>query len=197
MRKRNIYGKYIKRLLDIVLSVLLIFFLTFPMLLISVAIRAETKGGAIFRQKRKGRWGMEFTCYKFRTMDKDAPHEVPSSKLENPEKYITRVGSFLRKTSLDELPQLFNVLKGDMSIVGPRPLICEEKQMHEYRMREGIYTCRPGITGMAQISGRDYLRDEEKLIKDAYYVKNLRMGLDLKIIAKTFAKVLQRDDVEH
>ncbi|MBR2346118.1 MAG: sugar transferase [Clostridia bacterium] len=193
----SIYCRYIKRALDILLSALLIFFLCLPMLIIAIAVRSESEGGAIFKQTRRGRGGKEFVCYKFRTMYAHAPKNMPASRFADHEKYVTRVGGFLRKSSLDELPQLFNVIRGDMSIVGPRPLICEEEQMHEGRLREGVYNIRPGITGLAQISGRNYLRDEEKLKQDSIYLSDLRLLLDAKIILSTLKKVITHEGVGH
>ena len=195
-RHNGVYCKYVKRGLDVVLSFVLIFFLLFPMLIISVCIRVDSKGKIIFRQKRCGRAGREFVCYKFRTMHQSAPKNLSASSFVDYQKYVTRVGRFLRRSSLDELPQLFNVLKGDMSLVGPRPLIFEEKQMHEKRMSEGVYALRPGITGMAQVNGRNLLDDEEKLENDRYYLNNLRLLLDFKIFLRTFVKILKREGLE-
>ena len=195
-RYNGLYCKYIKRFLDIILSLVLIFFLLFPMLVIAVCIRVDSEGKIIFRQKRCGRAGREFICYKFRTMYENAPKNLPASSFVDYKKYVTRVGRFLRRSSLDELPQLFNVLKGDMSLVGPRPLIFEEKQMHEKRMKEGVYALRPGITGMAQVSGRNLLDDEEKLENDRYYLNNLRLLLDFKIFVRTFIKILKKEGLE-
>lgn len=192
---KKIYCKFVKRVLDIVFSFLLLLFLLLPMFFISVAIRSESKGDAIFKQKRVGRGGRIFVCYKFRTMYISAPPSRPASTLEDRQKYITRVGSFLRRTSLDELPQLYNVLRGNMSLIGPRPLICEEESIHKERMDNGVYSLRPGITGMAQISGRNHLGDGEKLAKDMYYLQNLRFGLDAKILLATFSKVASGDGI--
>lgn len=193
----SVYCRYIKRALDIFLSAILIFFLLLPMLVISVAVISESSGGAIFRQKRRGRGGKEFTCYKFRTMYKHAPENIPASSFADHEKYVTKVGSFLRRSSLDELPQLFNVLRGDMSIVGPRPLICEEEKMHEGRIRNGVYSIRPGITGLAQVSGRNALCDDEKLEQDSIYLSDLRLVLDAKILFSTLKKVITHEGVGH
>jgi O-antigen biosynthesis protein WbqP len=123
-------------------------------------------------------------------MRSDAPHSIPARELDNPDIYITRVGRLLRRSSLDELPQLFNVLKGDMSIVGPRPLICEETEVHRMRESAGIYLLRPGLTGLAQINGRNLLCDSEKIENDKIYLDNVRMRLDAKILLMTFGCVL-------
>ena len=195
-RYNPIYCKYIKRMLDILFSSVLLFFLLLPMFVISLAIRMDSSGKAIFKQTRLGRGGRPFVCYKFRTMYEYTPTDIPACEFSDREKYITRVGRFLRRSSLDELPQLFNVLKGDMSIVGPRPLICEEKNVHQKRMDNGVYSLRPGITGMAQISGRNLLCDEEKIKKDAYYLENVKMRLDAKILAYTVFKVFSGEGID-
>lgn len=184
-----IYCKYVKRFLDIFFSVILIIFLLPLMLIISLAIVLETKGGAIFKQNRMGRNGKIFVCYKFRTMKRDAPHSIPAKELADPDKYVTAIGKLLRRSSLDELPQLFNVLKGDMSIVGPRPLICEENEIHNLRKSAGIYALRPGLTGLAQINGRNLLCDSEKIENDKRYLDNVGMRLDAKIVFMTFGCV--------
>lgn len=193
--ERRIYCRYIKRILDILFSFLLLLFLLLPMFIIAVVIRCDSDGNAVFKQKRMGRGGKIFVCYKFRTMYINAPRSMPASKFKDSGVYITRVGIFLRRSSLDELPQLFNVLKGDMSIVGPRPLICEEKEIHRRRMDGGVYSLRPGITGMAQISGRNLLGDDEKLWGDLYYLENIKMRLDIKILFRTFFKVAKAEGV--
>lgn len=193
--EKKIYCRFFKRILDLVFSVILLVFLSLPMLVIAVIIRSESEGGAIFKQKRIGRRGRVFTCYKFRTMYIDAPSNCPTIKLKNSAKYITRVGAFLRRSSLDELPQLFNVIKGDMSIIGPRPLICEETEIHARRMDNGVYALRPGITGVSQINGRNLLCDEEKLRGDIYYLENVRMRLDIKILFRTFFKVAKGEGI--
>ena len=191
----KIYCRYVKRVLDVFFSVWLITLLLLPMFIISVIIRADSSGNAIFKQKRLGRGGKTFVCYKFRTMYKYAPSTKSAAELRDRDRYITRVGKILRRTSLDEIPQLFNVLKGEMSLVGPRPLICEEKDIHKRRMEQGVYSLRPGITGMAQINGRNLLCDEEKLKSDRYYLQNVRIGLDAKILFRTFFKVAKGDGI--
>ena len=189
----RIYRAFLKRALDLILALVLSILLLLPMLIITVAIRAESAGGAIFKQERRGRGGRVFVCYKFRTMRRDAPSNMPASSFQGRELYVTRVGRFLRRSSLDELPQLFNVIRGDMSLVGPRPLICEESEIHDGRQRVGVYALRPGITGMAQIGGRNSLDDREKLEKDTYYLHNLRPSLDAKILFSTLSCVIKRE----
>lgn len=185
-----LYCRYVKRFLDILFSGAFLILLSPLMLILSVVIISESRGGAIFKQRRMGRNGKIFICYKFRTMRTDAPHSIPARELDNPDIYITRVGRWLRRSSLDELPQLFNVLRGDMSIVGPRPLICEEEEVHRMRESAGIYLLRPGLTGLAQINGRNLLCDSEKIENDKIYLDNVRMRLDAKILLMTLGCVL-------
>ena len=186
----SVYCKYVKRILDILFSAILILFLLPIMLFIGVLIKIDSKGNVIFKQKRMGRDGKIFTCYKFRTMIVDAPHSTPAKDFFDVEKYVTRVGAFLRRSSLDELPQLFNVFLGKMSLVGPRPLICEEYDVHQMRSEAGIYLLRPGLTGLAQIRGRNLLCDSEKIENDRLYLDNVRMMLDFKIVVMTFGCII-------
>ena len=182
--RRKIYP-ILKRILDIIFSAVLIFLLALPMCVIALAIVLTSSGGAIFFQRRIGRDGREFICYKFRTMYDFAPKSCPKSKLGSADEYITPVGKFLRMTSLDELPQLFNVLMGDMSLVGPRPLVAEEGEIHILRRRCGVYGLRPGITGLAQVSGRDDVSDLQKARLDARYVRGMSFKTDVGIVLRT------------
>ena len=184
-RMFGVYCRYVKRILDIFFSSVLILLFLPIMLIIGIAIKIDSRGRIIFRQKRMGRDGKVFVCYKFRTMRADAPPCMPAREFFDADKYVTRVGSFLRRSSFDELPQLFNVLMGDMSLVGPRPLICEEESVHRKRREAGIYALRPGITGLAQISGRNLLCDSDKIENDRIYAENVRMRLDVKILLLT------------
>ena len=184
-----------KRLLDVLFSFLLLFFLALPMLFIACAVLFTSRGGAIFRQKRVGRNAKTFVCYKFRTMYSYAPNNRPTSDFSDAALYVTPVGRFLRRTSLDELPQLFNVLKGDMSLIGPRPLIAEEEAVHRLRMEKGVYDIRPGITGLAQISGRDLISDSEKAELDAKYVESIGFASDFGILFKTLRRVAGGDGI--
>ncbi len=176
-------------MLDIIFSVLLLLLLSLPMAVIAIAVILTSDGGALFFQKRVGRNGRVFTCLKFRTMYKDAPREMPKSEFADAERYITPVGRFLRHSSLDELPQLFNVLIGDMSLVGPRPLIMGEGEIHELRRNGGVYKMRPGITGLAQINGRDRLSDTEKARLDIIYTKNANFSEDARILYRTLKQI--------
>lgn len=180
----------VKRILDILLSGLLLIFLALPMLIISFIIMLTSRGGAIFKQERVGKDGRIFVCYKFRTMYRWAPDGLPTARFENSRDYITPVGAVLRRCSLDELPQLLNVFLGDMSLVGPRPLIAGEGEIHRLRQRCGVYRIRPGITGLAQVNGRDEIEDIEKARLDVMYLRNISIAEDIKIIAKTVSGVV-------
>ena len=186
----------IKRGLDIALSALLLAMLSLPMLLIWVAVRLDSEGPGIFRQIRIGRNGRPFVCYKFRTMYENAPHSCPSSRLCEAEFFVTPFGRILRRTSLDELPQLFNVLKGDMSLVGPRPLIIEEGDIHLRRRALGVYELRPGITGLSQVSGRNTISDELKARLDRRYLEELGLMQDIRILSRTVGRVISGDGVD-
>ena len=182
MAKRSY--RLIKRFLDIVVAGLLLAVLALPMALIALAVALDTPGKAIFSQLRVGRGGVFFRLYKFRTM---LPGEA---------RQVTRTGRVLRKLSLDELPQLVNVLKGDMSLIGPRPLIPEETELHRERARFGVYELRPGMTGLAQIHGRDFVTAEEKLRWDRTYWQHFGFRQDVKIFFATLPRVLRGDGVK-
>ena len=192
-----------KRGMDIVFSSLAIFFLLPFYIIIFVSIKLdEPNAPVLFKQKRFGKNKQLFDIYKFRTMRMDAPHDVATEDLDNPRKYFTRTGGFLRKFSLDELPQFFNVLKGDMSIVAPRPALWNQKYLIEEREKYvGKYDLtpnqiRPGITGWAQINGRDNNSDAEKAYLDGEYMKKLSIGMDLKCFFGTFLKVFRHENVK-
>ena len=149
----------------------------------------------LFTQKRVGINKSHFELYKFRSMKLDTPHDVPTHLLEDPEQYITKVGKFLRKTSLDELPQIMNILMGEMDVVGPRPALWNQFDLIEERDKYGANDIRPGLTGWAQINGRDELEIEEKAKLDGYYVENIGVRLDLKCFFGTIKSVLKSDGV--
>ncbi len=186
---------YVKRALDVFFAYMILLVAYIPMLFIALAIKLTSQGSVIFRQVRIGAGGRRFVCYKFRTMREDAPTNLSTAEFADADAYVTSVGRFLRRTSLDELPQLFNVLGGDMSLVGPRPLIPEEKEVHRQRRELGVYAVRPGITGLAQVMGRDMLTDEEKVGYDTEYATEIDFALDVRIILSTFGKVLSADGV--
>lgn len=203
MNKRGTAYFITKRGLDIVFSSLAIFFLLPFYIVIFASIKLdEPKAPVIFKQKRIGRDKEYFDIYKFRTMRMDAPHDVATEDLKDPKMYVTRTGGFLRKFSLDELPQFFNVLKGDMSIVAPRPALWNQYNLIEERDKyKGKYgltpnQIRPGITGWAQINGRDNNDDAEKAYLDGEYMKRLSIGMDLKCFFGTFMKVFRHEGVK-
>lgn len=185
----------VKRVLDFVLSALGLTVLLVPLALTALVVYIDDPGKIFFCQKRVGRSGKLFTLYKFRTMKMDTPKYMATVDVDDPDKYITRVGRVLRKLSLDEIPQLFNVLKGDMSLVGPRPLIPNEEEIHTMRNRFGVYTVRPGVTGLAQINGRDLVSPAEKVRWDVTYVGNIGFWFDIKILFATVPKIFGGEGV--
>ncbi|MFR9059427.1 sugar transferase [Eubacterium callanderi] len=190
------YKKYIKRLLDLSLSGVGII-ITSPFLgIVAVIIKATSQGPVLFKQQRYGRHQKPFVCYKFRSMYTTAPKDMPTWKLENPEEHITPVGKFLRKTSMDELPQLFNIFKGEMSLIGPRPVVLKEKKLIEAREKVGANDVRPGLTGWAQINGRDLVGTEEKAELDGRYVKRMSFFVDCKVFFRTILYVLRKEGIQ-
>lgn len=187
--------KSLKRLIDIVLSLIAIIVFSLPMIMVSIAIKMNSKGPIMFKQKRIGKDGVHFEIYKFRSMYIETPN-VSTEALGDPSSYITPVGKFIRKTSLDELPQLFNILKGDMSIVGPRPALYNQYELIEMRNKVGVNSVRPGLTGYAQVMGRDFISDKKKVEYDKYYVNNMSPLFDMKITWMTFFSVIKADGVK-
>ncbi len=186
---------YIKRGADVVLSLLALICLSPVYLIVALAVKLSSPGPVLFRQKRVGRGGRLFTIYKFRTMRTDTPRDTATHLLQDPSRYITRVGAFLRRSSLDELPQFFNVLKGDMSIVGPRPALYNQYDLIAAREKAGVNAVRPGITGLAQISGRDELPIPVKVRYDREYVENLSLKMDARCFFGTIISVLRAEGV--
>ena len=189
------YQNVIKRLLAIVLSLLGLICLGWLLILLCIAIKIDSPGPVLFKQKRVGKGMSHFYILNFRTMRIDTPKDMPTHLLANPEQYITRVGKFLRKTSLDELPQLINILKGDMAIIGPRPALWNQFDLIAERDRYGANDIRPGLTGWAQINGRDELEIDVKAKLDGEYVERLSFGFDVKCFLGTIAAVLRSDGV--
>ncbi|NLS86097.1 MAG: sugar transferase [Ruminococcaceae bacterium] len=189
------YQKYIKRLIDIVLSLLGIILLAIPMLIIAICIKCDSKGDVFFKQKRVGKDKKYFNILKFRTMYSDTPKDVPTHLLQNPNALITKTGAFLRKTSLDELPQIFNIFAGQMSAIGPRPALWNQYDLIEERDKYGANTLVPGLTGYAQINGRDELPIDVKAQYDGYYAENISFALGVKVFFATIKKVLLHDGV--
>lgn len=185
--------RFVKRTFDLLAAGIALLFLFLPMLVIALAIWIDDpRGGVFFVQERMGLHGRPFGCVKFRTMKSDAPHDLSTAELSDPRRYLTRVGPFLRRFSLDELPQFWNVLKGDMSLIGPRPLVTREA-CNDLRLRLGVYAVRPGLSGLAQVRGRDDVYYRNKALMDAVYVKNASLFLDVRLIGKTVRCVLLRE----
>ncbi len=184
------YREYGKRIEDVSIALAALVILGLPMLLVAAAIRLTSKGPALFRQKRFGKDKKLFTVYKFRTMSTKAPKNMPTNSFTNADSYITPLGGVLRKLSIDELPQLLNVIKGEMSIVGPRPVIKTEKKLISLRQKYHANSVKPGITGWAQVNGRDDLDDQRKAEMDGEYVQRLSFLTDVKIMIKTIGAVL-------
>ena len=185
----------IKRLLDIVLSLMGMIILSPVLLIIILLIKLESEGPILFKQKRVGKNKEYFNILKFRTMRIDTPKDMPTHLLENPDKWITKVGKFLRKSSLDELPQIWNIFIGEMSIIGPRPALWNQYDLIEERDKYGANDVRPGLTGLAQISGRDELEIEVKAKLDGEYVNNICFAMDVKCFFGTIASVLGHEGI--
>ena len=191
----NMYKRFFKRLIDVILSLGGIVVLALPMLAIAVAIKLDSRGPVLFKQKRVGIGKTHFYILKFRTMRIDTPHDAPTHELSDPKRWITRVGGFLRRTSLDELPQLFNILSGKMSVIGPRPALWNQYDLIEERDKYGANDVRPGLTGWAQINGRDELEIPVKARLDGEYVERMSFGFDVKCFFGTISSVLRSDGV--
>ena len=191
----KMYKNFFKRLIDIVLSAAGIVVLAIPMLIIAVVVIIDSPGKVLFRQKRIGIHKSEFYILKYRSMKTDTPVDMPTHKLSGADSYITRVGKFLRKYSLDELPQLFNIFKGDMTIIGPRPALWNQYDLIAERDKYGANDIKPGLTGWAQINGRDELPIDVKAKLDGEYVKNMSFLFDCKCFFGTIWSVLKHDGV--
>lgn len=189
-----IYPK-IKRVFDFILSLIGIIILSPVLLLIVIAVKVDSKGNVLFKQKRVGINKKHFQIYKFRTMRTDTPKDMPTHMFTDSKSYITKVGGFLRKTSLDELPQLFNILKGDMTIVGPRPALWNQFDLIEERDKYNANAILPGLTGWAQVNGRDELPIEVKAKLDGEYVQKMGFCFDIKCLFLTVKNVLGGDGV--
>ena len=193
------YEKYVKRFLDVLLSGIGIVVLAPVWLILAIAIKMDDPGPIFFRQKRiaQDENGEQrfFQIYKYRSMKMCTPKDTPTHLLENPEQYITKVGGFLRKTSLDELPQIFNIFAGTMSIIGPRPALWNQDDLYAERAKYGANAVKPGLTGWAQINGRDELPIDVKAKLDGEYVENLSFAFDVKCFFGTIVSVLKHDGV--
>ena len=190
-----IYRRWVKRWLDVILSLTALLVLILPLALVAVLIPLDSPGPILFSQQRMGRNGKPFRIWKLRSMSVDAPHDMPTWDLVDAGHYMTRFQRFLRKTSVDELPQLWNILKGDMSIVGPRPVVLTERELLRLRAENGADRVRPGLTGWAQIHGRDEVDIGEKAALDAEYVRRMSFSFDCRCILVTVGKVLRHEGV--
>lgn len=189
-----VYKCVVKRLLDIIFAILGILIGLVPMVIVAILIKLESSGPVLFKQERYGQNSKKFLMYKFRTMRTDAPI-LANQNFKDMKKYISPLGAFLRKTSLDELPQLFNVLRGEMSFIGPRPLAQTDMNVIKMRQVNGGDLVRPGITGLAQVNGRNKISDNEKAAFDAEYAENLNFVLEFNIVWQTIRAVLKRDGI--
>ncbi|NUU59629.1 sugar transferase [Paenibacillus agri] len=187
---------FIKPIIDFVLALIGMLLLWPFFLIIALAIKLSSKGPVFFKQKRLGKNKREFYILKFRTMRTDAPKDMPTHLLKDPEYYITKIGKFLRKTSLDELPQIINILKGDMSIIGPRPALWNQYDLIAERDKYRANEIKPGLTGWAQINGRDEIATELKAKLDGHYVANISLFFDIKVFIMTIFSVLKSDGVK-
>ena len=189
------YRSFIKRFVDLILSAIGILCLSIPMLILVLAIKMDSPGPVLFKQKRVGIHKSHFHILKFRTMRIDTPKDTPTHLLENPDQWITKVGKFLRKTSLDELPQIFNIFLGQMSVIGPRPALWNQYDLIEERDKYGANDVLPGLTGWAQINGRDELEIPVKAKLDGEYVQKMSFLFDCKCFFGTITSVLKSDGV--
>lgn len=186
----KVYVRLFKPLIGWLIAFIGFVILLIPMVIIGIAIRIESPGSCIFKQKRIGQNGKRFNLYKFRTMRSDTPSDVPTHLLHGSQSFITPLGAFLRKSSLDELPQLVNVLKRDMNLIGPRPALWNQYDLEEARKANGSDQLKPGITGWAQVRGRDEIPVELKAAYDGEYAQKVSFLLDAKIVFMTFSTVL-------
>jgi O-antigen biosynthesis protein WbqP len=186
----------IKRIFDLLLGLLASLVLLLPVLLVAMAVRLTSKGPALYWSDRVGRYNTIFKMPKFRSMRVGTP-AVATHLLDNPAAHLTPIGSFLRKSSLDELPQLWSILRGDMSFVGPRPALFNQHDLMALRTEQGVHTLVPGLTGWAQVNGRDELPIPEKVKLDVAYLQRQTLWFDIRILWLTFVKVLRRDGVSH
>ncbi|MDY3706237.1 sugar transferase [Vagococcus lutrae] len=189
------YERYLKRPLDFILSLMGLIVLSWLFIIIMIAIKMDSKGPVFFKQKRVGKNKKLFSIYKFRTMYVETPKEMPTHLLSNPDAFITKTGKFLRKTSLDELPQMINILKGEMAIIGPRPALWNQDDLIAERDKYGANDIRPGLTGWAQINGRDELEIDVKAKLDGYYVEQESFAMDVKCFLGTIVSVFKSDGV--
>ena len=192
---KQVYKHFLKRVIDFILSLIGLIVLSPVFIILCIWIRLDSKGPIFFRQKRVGKNKKHFNILKFRTMYIDTPKDMPTHMLSNPDQYITRAGKFLRKTSLDELPQIINILKGEMAIIGPRPALWNQDDLIAERDKYGANDIKPGLTGWAQINGRDELEIDVKASLDGYYVEHMSFLFDVKCFLGTITSVLKHEGV--
>ena len=188
------YRKFLKRVLDIIVAITLGIVLIVPLFFVAILVKLTSKGPIFFKQERFGVNSKPFTLYKFRSMTEGAPVKA-NSEFNDITSYITPFGMFIRKTSIDELPQLLNIIKGDMSFIGPRPLAITDEKVLALRKKSGADQVRPGISGLAQVNGRNNISDENKAAYDAKYASQLSMQLDIVLITETLVSVIKRDGI--
>lgn len=188
------YRKFLKRILDIIVAITLGIILIVPLFFVAILVKATSKGPVFFNQERFGLNSKPFTLYKFRSMTDGAPIKA-NSEFKDITSYVTPFGMFIRKTSIDELPQLLNIIKGDMSFIGPRPLARTDEKVIALRKQSGADQVRPGISGLAQVNGRNNITDENKAAYDAKYASRLSMQLDIVLIIETLVSVIKRDGI--
>ena len=189
------YKHFLKRVIDFILSLIGLIVLSPVFIILCIWIKLDSKGPIFFRQKRVGKNKKHFNILKFRTMYIDTPKDMPTHMLSNPDQYITKAGKFLRKTSLDELPQIINILKGEMAIIGPRPALWNQDDLIAQRDKYGANDIKPGLTGWAQINGRDELEIDVKASLDGYYVEHMSFLFDMKCFFGTITSVLKHEGV--
>ncbi len=187
---------FFKSIIDWIIAFLTLVVLSPFWIILAIAIRIDSKGPAIFKHSRLGKNGKKFKCWKWRSMSTNAPKHIASRDFNDAYSYITKVGSFIRKTSIDEFAQLFNILTFKMALIGYRPLVEKEKEIDELRKERGIYQIKPGITGWAQVHGRDLVTNEQKANLDEYYLRHMSLGLDIKIFFLTIKKIFKRSDIK-
>lgn len=185
-----------KRFLDLLMGLAAAVFFIFPLLIAALLVKLTSKGPVLYWSNRVGRNNMIFSMPKLRTMRVDTP-VVATHLLQHPDHYLTPIGSFLRKSSIDELPQLWCIMRGDMSVVGPRPALFNQQNLIDMRTEKGIHVIRPGLTGWAQINGRDELPIPKKVELDLYYLRRQSLAFDMKVIFLTVLKVVRRDGIAH
>lgn len=191
---RAFYRHFLKRFLDIVIAIALGILLSWLLVIVAILVKLTSKGPVFFKQERFGLNSKPFTLYKFRSMTNGAPVKA-NSEFDDITSYITPFGMFIRKTSIDELPQLLNIIKGDMSFIGPRPLASTDEKVLALRKKSGADQVRPGISGLAQVNGRNNITDENKAAYDAKYASRLSLQLDIVLLIETLISVIKRDGI--